>query len=293
MMVRRTLTAAAAALVMTVALGGAQAKDWTKIRFATEGAYEPFNFVTPDGKLAGFDVDIGYALCNQMKAECTMVQQDWDGMIPALKARKFDAIIASMSITEERKKQVDFTGKYYQTPARFVAKKDSGLQITKEGLKGKKVGVQRATIHDKFLTDNFGDVVEVVRYGTQDEANTDLINGRLDAILADFGGAQGRPARQARGQGLRLRRTARDRPALVRRGGRHRGPQGGHGPPRQAERRDRRHPQGRHLGQDQAEILRRDGHLGRADELGRGKAPGRCWTFRASAPSSCRGRGST
>lgn len=185
MMVRRTLTAAAAALVMTVALGGAQAKDWTKIRFATEGAYEPFNFVTPDGKLAGFDVDIGYALCSQMKAECTMVQQDWDGMIPALKARKFDAIIASMSITEERKKQVDFTGKYYQTPARFVAKKNSGLQITKEGLKGKKVGVQRATIHDKFLTDNFGDVVEVVRYGTQDEANTDLINGRLNAILAN------------------------------------------------------------------------------------------------------------
>ena len=95
-----------------------------------------------------------------------MVQQDWDGMIPALLARKFDAIIASMSITEERKKKVDFTNKYYQTPARFVAKKGSGIAITKEGLNGKKVGVQRATIHDKFSTDNFGDVVEVVRYGT-------------------------------------------------------------------------------------------------------------------------------
>ena len=185
MMVRRTLTAAAAALVTTMALGSAQAKDWTKVRFATEGAYEPFNFVTPDGKLAGFDVDIADALCTRMKAECNTVQQDWDGMIPALKARKFDAIVASMSITEERKKQVDFTHKYYQTPARFVARKDSGLQVSKEGLKGKKVGVQRATIHDKFLTDNFGEVVEVVRYGTQDEANTDLLNGRLDAILAD------------------------------------------------------------------------------------------------------------
>jgi arginine/ornithine transport system substrate-binding protein len=120
-----------------------------------------------------------------MKVKCEWVTQDWDGIIPALQAGKFDAIIASMSITEERKKKVDFTGKYYFTPARFVAKKGSGLQITKEGLKGKRVGVQRATIHDKFLTDNFGDTVEVVRYGTQDEANTDLINGRLDAILAD------------------------------------------------------------------------------------------------------------
>lgn len=105
----------------------ASAKEWTKIRFATEGAYAPFNFVQPDGEVAGFDVDIAKALCDEMKAECTIVKQDWDGMIPALLARKFDAIIASMSITEERKQRVDFTDKYQQTPARLVTKKGSGF----------------------------------------------------------------------------------------------------------------------------------------------------------------------
>jgi arginine/ornithine transport system substrate-binding protein len=120
-----------------------------------------------------------------MQAECTLVQQDWDGIIPALLARKYDAIVASMSITEERKQKVDFTKKYYQTPARFVAKKGSGVEITPEGLEGKKVGVQRATIHDSFLTDNYGDSVEIVRYGTQDEANLDLVAGRVDLLLAD------------------------------------------------------------------------------------------------------------
>lgn len=176
-----------AAVAALVALGAhaATAKDWTKIRLATEGAYAPFNFVTPDGQLAGFDVDIANALCAEMKADCTLVKQDWDGMIPALLARKYDAIIASMSITEERKEQVDFTDKYYHTPARLVAKKGAGLVATADGLKGKKIGVQRETIHDKFATDNWGEVADIVRYGTQDEANLDVVAGRVDALLAD------------------------------------------------------------------------------------------------------------
>src|SRR3546814_9830325 len=88
-----------------------------------------------------------------MKVECELITQDWDGIIPALQARKYDAIIASMSITEERKEKVDFTNKYYNTPAKFVRKKGSGIEITEEGLKGKSVGVQRATIHDNFVTE--------------------------------------------------------------------------------------------------------------------------------------------
>lgn len=180
---RRLLVAAAVAV--TALVGTAQAQEKEKVRMGVEGAYPPFSSVTPAGELQGFDIDIARALCDQMQAECTLVQQDWDGLIPALMARKFDAILASMSITEERKQRVDFTDKYYQTPARFVAKKGAGIEVSKEALSGKRVGVQRATIHDSFLTDNFGDSVEIVRYGTQDEANLDLVAGRVNLLLAD------------------------------------------------------------------------------------------------------------
>jgi arginine/ornithine transport system substrate-binding protein len=141
--------------------------------------------VTADGKLVGFDIDIANALCEEMKVECELITQDWDGIIPALQARKYDAIIASMSITPERKEKVDFTNKYYNTPAKFVRKKGSGIEITKESMKGKAVGVQRATIHDNFVTEVYGDAVEVKRYGTQDEAYLDMVAGRVDLLLAD------------------------------------------------------------------------------------------------------------
>jgi len=110
--------------------------------------------------------------------------QDWDGMIPGLIAKKYDAIIASMSITEERKQAVDFTGKYYNTPAKFVAKKGADLNVTFDGLAGKVVGVQRATIHENFLRDKFPGI-DVKVYATQDEANADLVTGRTDLVMAD------------------------------------------------------------------------------------------------------------
>lgn len=160
-------------------------KDWSKIRIGVEGAYPPFSAVTASGELIGFDIDIANALCDEMGAECTLVQQDWDGIIPALLARKFDAIIASMSITEERKKKVAFTDKYYSTPAKFAQPKGAGNEITMEGLTGKTVGVQRATIHDNFVSGEFGDAVDIRRYGTQDEAYLDAVSGRLDLLLAD------------------------------------------------------------------------------------------------------------
>jgi len=182
--VKKLILAAAAA---AIALGGlsAEAKEWKKVRIGVEGAYPPFSEMTAEGKLVGFDIDIANALCDNMGVECELVPQDWDGIIPALLARKYDAIIASMSITEERKKRVNFTNKYYQTPAKFVAKKDAGIEISKAGLSGKTVGVQRATIHDNYITDNYGDAVEIKRYGTQDEAYLDMKAGRLDLLLAD------------------------------------------------------------------------------------------------------------
>jgi len=168
-----------------VAAGSAMAKDWKKIRIGVEGAYPPFSYVEPSGELAGFDIDIAKALGKAMGAEITLVAQDWDGIIPALLAKKYDAIIASMSITEERKKKVAFSNKYYNTPAKFVCKKGAIDSFSREAIKGKSVGVQRATIHDKYLTDNYGKDVKVKRYGTQDEAYLDIVAGRIDMLLAD------------------------------------------------------------------------------------------------------------
>ena len=176
-------------LVAVLALcwaGNASAADAKKkLRIGTEGAYPPFNLVDKNGQVQGFDIDIAKALCKEIGMECEFKVQDWDGLIPGLLAKKFDAIVASMSITDERKQKVDFTNKYYQTPARFVAKKGAGIAVSKEGLKGKTVGVQRATIHENFVRDMFGDAVTIKAYATQDEANMDLVAGRLDLVIAD------------------------------------------------------------------------------------------------------------
>jgi arginine/ornithine transport system substrate-binding protein len=174
-----------ALIALVFAAGTVQAKDWKKLRIGVEGAYPPFSSTTADGTLVGFDIDIARALCNAMEAECTLVAQDWDGIIPALLARKYDAIIASMSITEERKKKVAFTDKYYQTPAKFITKKGAIKEFSPDVLKGKTVGVQRATIHDNYITDNYGKDVDIKRYATQDEAYLDIAAGRVDFLLAD------------------------------------------------------------------------------------------------------------
>jgi arginine/ornithine transport system substrate-binding protein len=170
---------------LLLAAGTVWAKEWKVVRIGVEGAYPPFSYVTPEGELAGFDIDIAKALVAAMGAEVQLVAQDWDGIIPALLARKYDAIIASMSVTEERKKKVAFSNKYYQTPAKFVSKRGAIDEFSREAVKGKTVGVQRATIHDRYLTDNYGDDVTIKRYGTQDEAYLDLVAGRVDMLLAD------------------------------------------------------------------------------------------------------------
>ena len=170
---------------LAFASAGVFAKEWKKIRIGVEGAYPPFSYVTPDGKLEGFDIDLAIALCEEMGAECTMVQQDWDGIIPALLEGKYDAICASMTITEQRKEHVAFTKPYENTPAKFARPEGSDIEITKEGLEGKVVGVQRGTVHDDFITAELGDVVKVQRYSTQEEAYRDAEAGRLDLLFAD------------------------------------------------------------------------------------------------------------
>ncbi len=168
-------------VVLVLGMGSVQAAD---LRVGVEGAYPPFSWKESDGTLKGFDIEIAEAICAEMGRKCVLVEQDWDGMIPALLAKKYDAIIASMSITEERKKRVNFTGKYYATPAKFVAKEGSDLQISKAGLKGKRIGLQRGTTHQCYMEKVFPDA-ELVLYATQEEVFQDLAIGRIDANFSD------------------------------------------------------------------------------------------------------------
>lgn len=156
-----------------------------EVRLASDFTYPPFNYKDASGKPVGFDIEIADALCAEAKLECTWVSQGWDSLIPSLLARKSDVIMASMRITQERKKKVLFTNKYYQTPARFVAQSGSDVQLTERGLKGKVIGVQRGTIHDRYVTDMFAGVAEIKRYSGQDEVYIDMGNGRLDLTFGN------------------------------------------------------------------------------------------------------------
>ena len=165
-------------------LGAAAAKAGDVLRIGVEGAYKPFSWKDADGTLKGFDVDIAMALCKKIGRECKLVEQNWDGIIPALLAKKYDAIVSSMAITEERKKKVDFTIKYYNAPHRFVAKKGASLEMTAEGLKGQRIGVQRGTIHQCYLEKAFPDA-ELVLYSTQEDVFQDLGAGRIVASMSN------------------------------------------------------------------------------------------------------------
>lgn len=181
-MIRRTFLTAVAATGIAVTAMSAMAAD--TLRIGIEPAYPPFSYKESDGTLAGFDVEIALALCAEMGRTCALVEQEWDGMIPALKARKYDAIVASMSITDERKRVIDFTAKYYQTPARVVAPLDADYQDTREGLAGKRIGVQRGTTHHCYAEKMFPES-ELVLYATQEEVFRDLPLGRIDVQLSD------------------------------------------------------------------------------------------------------------
>jgi lysine-arginine-ornithine-binding protein len=156
-----------------------------KLKIGTEGAYPPFNLIAADGQVGGFDVEIAQALCAKMKTECEVVTSDWDGIIPALNAKKFDFLVASMSITEERQKAVDFTAPYYTNKLQFIAPRGGDFKTDKASLKGKVIGAQRATIAGTWLEDNLDGVVDIKLYDTQENAYLDLASGRLDGVLAD------------------------------------------------------------------------------------------------------------
>ena len=175
-------------LLLAIALGCvctlpfAQGKD---LKVAVDPTYEPFTFKA-DGKLTGFDVDIANALCAEIKRKCVFVEQVWDSMIPGLQARKYEVIISSLSITEDRLKTIDFTDKYYNTPSRVVVKKD--VQYTgPASIKGKKMGVLKGSTQEKYAMGELKTVgVEVIPYEAQDQVYLDIRSGRLDGTVADF-----------------------------------------------------------------------------------------------------------
>jgi polar amino acid transport system substrate-binding protein len=177
------LFAAAAFAAVSLAAGATLAQE--KLIIGTEGAYPPFNNLEADGTLTGFDIDIAKALCDEMKVTCEFVTQDWDGIIPALQAKKFDAIIASMSITEERMQKVSFSKKYYNTPPAIAVPKDSAIkEATEAALEGKALGAQSSTTHANYAEAHMKGA-DLKLYPTADEYKLDISNGRIDAVIDD------------------------------------------------------------------------------------------------------------
>ena len=194
-------------LLMTISF--AYAGDWSKIKIGTEGAYPPWNGMNAAGELEGAEIDLVFDLCKRMKAECELVAQDWDGIIPALQNGKYDAIMAGMSITAERMEVINFSQGYANEPASFSVLKSSPLaslkfsgkvnmdaldskskkllKSLKKTLKGTTVGVQGSTTHENFVKQVLGDTVTMKSYDTQENLELDLSVGRIDAALSDQG----------------------------------------------------------------------------------------------------------
>jgi octopine/nopaline transport system substrate-binding protein len=206
-MTLRRMAALAVAFTTLISGSVSMAQDApTEIKIATEGAYAPWNFTTADGKLAGLEIDLANDFCARMKIKCTIVAQDWDGLIPSLTVGKFDVIMASMFITPKRLETIDFTQPYAVDPSGFAVAKDSALgklgvssekfkledaaaskaaiDKLKPLLKGKIVGVQAATTNLDFLKKYFADTVEIREYKTTEQHDLDLAAGRIDAIFA-------------------------------------------------------------------------------------------------------------
>lgn len=176
---------AAAAAIFALGAGAAGAKDWTVVRIAMDATYPPFESLDPSGEIVGFERDIGVELCKRMQVRCEFTNQAWEGIIPGLLANKYDAILSSMSITEERKLQVDFSDKIYNTGPALAVAKDSELKgVTPADLAGVTIGAQTSTTHANYAEAKFPEA-ELKIYPSPDEYKLDLANGRLDAAIDD------------------------------------------------------------------------------------------------------------
>ncbi|MBB5465656.1 histidine transport system substrate-binding protein [Paraburkholderia sp. Clong3] len=190
-------------VALAVMATGATAKEWKTVRIGVDASYPPFESKAPDGDIVGFDADLTRALCAKMNVKCVWVAQDLDGIIPALKARKFDAIVSSLSVTDKRREQIDFSDRMLDAPARMIAKTGSPLRPTPESLKGKHVGVEQGSTQEQYAKAWWEPKgVLVVSYQNQDEVYADLASGRLDAALQDEVQADAGFLKTPRGKGF-------------------------------------------------------------------------------------------
>jgi lysine/arginine/ornithine transport system substrate-binding protein len=174
----------AAALIGSV--GTVSAETQSTLRFGIEAAYPPFESKSPSGQLQGFDVDVGNAVCAKMGVKCEWVENSFDGLIPALQARKFDVINSAMNITDKRKQSIDFTPPIYVVPIVMVAKRGSPLLPDVKSLQGKRVGVLQGSSQEDFLKAHWANAgVSIVSYQDQDQVYADLVAGRLDAAVQE------------------------------------------------------------------------------------------------------------
>jgi lysine-arginine-ornithine-binding protein len=184
-------------LVLGVALAlaalGVNAKDMTELRFGVDPTYAPFESKAPSGQLVGFEIDLGNEICKRLQMHCVWVENGFDGIIPALKARKFDAILSAMSITPKREEQVAFSQPLFNTPSRLIAKVGSDLKPTVESLKGKSVGVAQGSTQEAYAKAYWASTgINVVSYANQELVYPDLRAGRIDATFTDaLAGNQG------------------------------------------------------------------------------------------------------
>lgn len=171
------------ACVFAVGMSAAQAQP---IRFAVAAEpYPPYTEKQPNGEWKGFEVDLIHKLCSEMKAECEIKEVAWDGIIPSLLAKKIDVIFSSMSVTEEREKQIAFSKAYYDSVIAIVGPKGASVKKYPDDLKGKTIGVQNSTVSASYLKTYYEKIADVKYYDTQDSANADLIAGRIDLMMAD------------------------------------------------------------------------------------------------------------
>ncbi|WP_314918626.1 transporter substrate-binding domain-containing protein [Pseudomonas helleri] len=178
---------ALSALTLCMAASSVLAKEYKELRFGVDPSYAPFESKAADGSLVGFDIDLGNAICAELKVKCKWVESDFDGMVPGLKANKFDGVISSMTVTPAREKVIDFSNELFSGPTSLVYKKGSGLSADTASLKGKTVGYEQGTIQEayaKAVLDKAG--VKTQAYANQDQVYADLISGRLDASVQDM-----------------------------------------------------------------------------------------------------------